>query len=178
MKKVLILFASPRKNGNTHFVTVSVIKGIEYEASIEWIFVSDLKISPCSACNGCEPSGICIIEDAMTEIYKKTNEADIVIVASPLYFNSVSAQLKILIDRYQAIYAGKQNSKILIDKPRKGYFICTAGSPKANFTGAKMVMELFFKTMNANYSGDLLIADTDKVVAQENKNIDYISFLK
>lgn len=111
-KKVLILLGSPRKTGNSSVLADSLAKGSEHTgARVETLFLQDLDISPCTGCNGCqeETAQGCVIDDAMQDVYRKIIEADAVVFASPIYWFSVTAQLKTVIDRIYAVGGGDKN---------------------------------------------------------------------
>ncbi|MGD8353638.1 MAG: flavodoxin family protein [Pseudomonadota bacterium] len=112
MKKVLILMGSPRKNGNTSVLAHSLAEGADRAgAQIDIVLLQGLEINPCTGCNLCqgpEAAG-CVVRDDMQEIYRKLREADSIIFASPVYWFSVTAQLKAAIDRIYAIGGGDKN---------------------------------------------------------------------
>ena len=100
-KRILILAGSPRKNGNSVALCRAFARGAEESGhQVETIFLRDKKIGFCLACYHCKKSGgICIIKDDMADILEKMNAADVFVMASPVYFYSVDAQMKALIDR-------------------------------------------------------------------------------
>jgi multimeric flavodoxin WrbA len=165
--KVLGLFGSPRRGGNTEILLEEALKGAEGEgAEIERLYVTDLKITPCKECHGCDSTGDCVILDEMQEIYPKLLEADIIILASPIFFYGVTAWAKALIDRSQALWA----KKYLVKDPsmgkkgkrRKGFFI-SVGATKGQkvFEGAILTVKYFFDALNAEYTGELLYRGVD-----------------
>ena len=101
MKKVLILSGSPRKGGNSDMLCDEFMRGAkEAGHDVEKIRVSEKKIGFCHACYYCQKSGgVCAIKDDMAEVLQKMIEADVIVLASPVYFYSIDAQLKALIDR-------------------------------------------------------------------------------
>jgi len=100
-KRILILAGSPRKNGNSAALCRAFAQGAEKSGhQVETIFLRDKKIGYCLACYHCKKSGgICIIKDDMADILDKMNAADVLVMASPVYFYSIDAQMKALIDR-------------------------------------------------------------------------------
>lgn len=100
-KKVLVLSGSPRKDGNSELLCDEFIKGaVESGNDVEKIRVSAKKVAPCSACYYCKDNGgKCVHNDDMAEILQKMIDADVLVLASPVYFYSVDAQLKAVIDR-------------------------------------------------------------------------------
>jgi multimeric flavodoxin WrbA len=99
---ILILSGSPRKGGNTDLLVEAFVKGALQKHHVEVMSVRDHKISPCMGCNACFVSkeNTCAQKDDMTIIYEKMAHADMLVIASPVYFYGLSAQLKAVIDRF------------------------------------------------------------------------------
>jgi len=105
---ILILSGSPRKGGNTELLAEAFAKGAAAHHHVEIVSVRDYKVNPCLGCNACfKTNGICAQKDDMALIYEKmmvsTNHlsrADMLVIASPVYFYGISAQLKAVIDRF------------------------------------------------------------------------------
>lgn len=179
MKKILAVMASPRKNKNTDKLLDKVLEGIldNYDTIIiKKVYLKDKVISSCIACDLCGKTGRCCMDDDMNYIYKDFNESDGIIIASPLYFNTVSSLAKIMIDRCQVFWSSKyvlKNPSIDVHKNRKGLFICVGGSPvrEKQFDGAITVMDLFFKAINTKYEKNILVANTDIVPVWDRENI-------
>ncbi len=159
---VLGIFGSPRRGGNTELLLEEALKGAEKEgAKVERLHLSDFTLTPCKECHGCDTTGNCVILDDMEKIYPKLLEADVVILASPIFFYGVTAWTKALIDRSQALWARKY---LLKDpswgkkgKKRKGFFISVGATkgPKV-FEGAILTVRYFFDVLNAEYMGELV----------------------
>lgn len=100
-KKVLILSGSPRKSGNSDVLCDEFMKGAQGAGNeVEKIFLRSKKIGYCNACYYCKKSGgQCAIKDDMAEILDKMQLADVIVMASPVYFYSIDAQMKAVIDR-------------------------------------------------------------------------------
>ena len=103
VKRVLGLLGSPRKKGNSAALAAAAARGAESAgAEVETIYLNGLKISPCQACGSCrkaERSG-CAQDDDMQVLYPKIMAADAFIIASPVYWFSMSAQTKLFMDRW------------------------------------------------------------------------------
>lgn len=101
VKKVLILSGSPRKGGNSDLLCDEFMRGaVEAGHEVEKIRVAEKKIGYCHACYYCKQSGgKCAFQDDMTEVLQKMIDADVIVFASPVYFYSIDAQLKAVIDR-------------------------------------------------------------------------------
>lgn len=119
-KKVLILSGSPRKGGNSDLLCDEFMKGaLESGNEVEKIRVGEKKIGYCRACYYCRDNGgKCVIKDDMAEIIEKMIAADVLVLASPVYFYSIDAQLKALIDRTVARWTEIKNKEF--------YYIATA----------------------------------------------------
>jgi len=97
---ILILSGSPRKGGNTELLVDAFAKGAAEHHHVEIVSVRDVKVNPCLGCNVCfKTNGICAQKDDMAAIYEKMSQADMLVIASPVYFYGISAQLKAVIDR-------------------------------------------------------------------------------
>lgn len=101
MSKIVVLIGSMRKSGNTELLAQSFIEGANKKNEVEIISVADYKVNPCIGCNSCftREGNLCFQNDDMIAIYDKLRTADIVVIASPVYFYGISAQLKAIIDR-------------------------------------------------------------------------------
>lgn len=175
MKKILGIYGSPRRDGNSDILLGKALQGAEANGSVvEKIVIRDLPIAPCNSCGGCYKNGVCVIGDEMQKMYTKLIDADGIIVASPIYFMGVSAQLKAFIDRCQAFWARKYIlHESIRDNGRyaKGFFIATAArNPVENlFTGAMQTIRAFFHVSDTQYTGNILCAGLEEKGAVNNK---------
>jgi multimeric flavodoxin WrbA len=111
-KQVLVILGSPRKKGNSSTLAARISRGAKSAgAEVETVFLQGLKISPCRGCDTCQKhdSKGCAIKDAMQEIYPKLIKADAWVIASPVYWFTMSAQTKIFMDRCYALTAYAHN---------------------------------------------------------------------
>ena len=100
-KKVLILSASPRRNGNSEILCRQFMNGAEESGnSVEIISLYEKNIGFCRACYACFRNGKCVILDDMAEILAKMQDSDVIVVASPTYFLTMNGMLKTTIDRF------------------------------------------------------------------------------
>ena len=99
---ILILSGSPRKGGNTDLLVEAFVKGASQKHHVEIVSVHDYKVNPCMGCNACvrNEQHTCVQKDDMSLIYEKMSQADMLVIASPVYFYGLSAQLKAVIDRF------------------------------------------------------------------------------
>lgn len=101
MKKVLILSASPRKNGNSDILCQQFKKGAEEAGhEVEQIYLYDKKIGFCHACYACFKTGKCVMQDDMADILEKIHTCDFIVIATPTYFMTMNGMLKNTIDRF------------------------------------------------------------------------------
>lgn len=118
-KKVLILSGSPRKGGNSDLLCDEFAKGAsEAGNEVEKIRVAEKNIGFCRACYACRNTGECVIKDDMAKVLQKIIDCDVLVLASPVYFYSVDAQLKAVIDRTVARWTEVKNKEL--------YYIVTA----------------------------------------------------
>ena len=165
--KVLGIVGSPRRGGNTGLLLAEVMKGAASKgAEVKTIILSDLNIDPCQHCDTCLLKGKCKIQDDMQMVYRELEQADRIVLASPLHFMSVTAQMKAMIDRCQALWARKYVLKIppLGNKrERKGLFISAGGRKVPNlFEPALVTIKSLFRTLDVAYAGDLLFPGIDE----------------
>ena len=113
MKNVLILSGSPRKGGNSDILCDEFARGAaECGNHVEKIRVADKKIGYCRACYYCRDNGgACVLKDDMAEVLQKMIDADVIVLASPVYFYSIDAQLKAVIDRTLARWTEVKNKE-------------------------------------------------------------------
>ncbi len=161
-KKLLAIAGSPRKGGNTDLLLEEVVKAAN-QADVDTLVlrVDELRFSPCTACGGCWKSGQCVQQDDMQEVYRHLLDSDYIVVASPLYFLGVSAQLKALIDRCQALWARRYilRKELRNDHVRpRGLFISTAALKSSDkiFAGSIQTVKALFHTLGVEYKGEVL----------------------
>lgn len=125
-KRVLILSSSPRANGNSNALCDEFARGAaEARHTVEKVALAEKNIHYCQACYGCRSAGECVQNDDMAPILDQMMAADVIVLATPVYFHTMCAQLKTAIDRTVARYTQIANKDF--------YFILTAadGSKKA-----------------------------------------------
>jgi multimeric flavodoxin WrbA len=165
--KVLGLNGSPRRGGNTDTLLGEVLRGAAgLGAETENLRLSELDISPCTHCDGCLTTGSCVIVDSMQAVYTALERADRIIIASPLHFMSLTAQIKLAIDRCQALWARKYKLKIppLGDsRPRYGLYVGVGGRKGEKlFEAAVTIVRSLFFVLNVPYLGSLTFAGVDE----------------
>ena len=118
-KNVLILSGSPRKGGNSDILCDEFMRGAQEAGhTAEKIFIREKKIGYYNACYACRESGVCVLKDGMQDVLEKMAWADVIVMASPVYFYSIDAQMKAVIDRTLAQWTKLPNKEF--------YYIMTA----------------------------------------------------
>ncbi|MFH1625354.1 MAG: NAD(P)H-dependent oxidoreductase [Pseudomonadota bacterium] len=156
---VLGLQGSPRKNGNTSILLASFLTGAErFGVRTYNLDVADRKITPCQECLTCEKEGFCPINDDMQEIYPLFWRADIIVLATPVFFYGVPAQMKAVIDRSQALWSRRYVHKLADPgrKWRRGFLLSVGATKGKNlFEGVSLTTKYFFDAVGANFDGSL-----------------------
>ncbi|MCX5776249.1 MAG: flavodoxin family protein [Candidatus Firestonebacteria bacterium] len=161
---ILGINGSPRKGGNTDILLERALTGAKAAgAETQRINLGELRFSPCLSCENARKDGVCKINDDMQKVSIAIAKADGIIIASPVYFGSVSAQIKMMIDRFQCYWAAIFMHKTLKNPPaRPGAFICVAANSKKEFfENSKEVVKNLFFTLNVKYSKELLCAGVE-----------------
>ncbi len=157
---VLGLMGSPRKKSNTAMLLNAFMEEVKTQGvTALTVNVDSMDIKPCKEYKVCESKGYCPIDDDMEkEIYSLLWKADIVVMATPIFFYSVPAQLKALIDRSQTQWARKYMLK-LEDPGRKwrtGYVLALGATKGENlFEGTNLTAKYFFDAVGAKFAGSL-----------------------
>lgn len=176
--KILAIASSPRRNGNSETLLDVVVSSVNAKA--KKIVLTNLNIAPCNGCQACLKTGECVIKDDMQALYRDLLSADVLLIASPIYFKGLPCQLKCVIDRCQALWARKYVLKKLLAKGkskrtatailvsassgvkdirlRQGY---GGLSPEAlakgdMFLGAIITLKAWFKTLDFGYKKEFL----------------------
>ena len=167
MKKILAIYGSPRRKGNTALLLDQAVQGAEEAgAAVEKIVLRDLKISPCLEIYGCKKTGRCVIQDDFQKVYDLLQQCQGLMLASPIFFYTVSAQAKILMDRCQSFWVKKYWIEQVPfgrkNYPRKGLFISVgATSGKKLFDGALQTVKYFFDVLDMELWQALLYRGLD-----------------
>lgn len=164
---VLGLQGSPRTKGNTaRLLSAFMDETRRLGAEAATLNVAEMDIHPCRACNACREDGRCIIDDDMQAVYPLIRRADLVAAASPIFFYGVTASLKALIDRTQAMW----NSRYVrgLSDPgrgtRRGVFL-SVGATKGDrlFEGAGLSVKYFFDALGARDFGSLTFRKIENI---------------
>jgi len=157
---VLGLLGSPRRGGNSESLLDAALDGARHsDARTEKVVLNQIEISACQGCNRCLDTGECVVLDGMTQVYRLLDEADAVIIASPIYFSGLTAQTKLMIDRCQCLWARGERlgRKVGGGRRRKGLFLSVGGDAQAVFRNAVSEVKAFYSSIEVDYCGELLL---------------------
>ena len=132
---ILAIHGSPRKNGNSIYLAHQALEAAEKRrAHVQQVYLDDLNIKPCKGCDACRKGikGHCIIKDDMQKLYEKVIKSDILLLSSPVYWFTYSAQLKLFFDRLYAV----QTETLSALKDKKVGIILTFGDVDPFVSGA------------------------------------------
>lgn len=164
--KVLSILGSPRRGGNTEIVLDEALRGArDSGAECEKVVLRDLNIKPCMEIYKCTEAGVCAIKDDMQALFPKIVQSERLIIASPIFFYSVSALAKAMIDRCQSLWVKKYILELPVSPiaDRRGAFISVAATQgKKLFDGVRLTMKYFFDAIDVSYSDELLIRGADE----------------
>lgn len=173
--KVLGIYGSPRKGGNTDQLLDKALEGAQSAgAEISKVYTRDLKMSGCIECGGCDKTGKCVVDDDMQSVYPLWEEADVLFLASPIFFYGVTAQVKALIDRSQASWSKRVLEKTPEQRKThdsgKGYLIAVGATRGENlFEGAVLTARYFLDALDMDYEGGIFFRSLERRSAvQEN----------
>lgn len=106
MKKVIVVYSSYRKGGNSELLAEEFAKGAtDAGNTVERIFLRDLNINFCRGCLACQKIGKCVINDDLAKLIDVVRNADVLCFATPIYYYAISGQLKTFLDRMNPIFA-------------------------------------------------------------------------
>lgn len=169
-KTVIALLGSPILDGNTASLLDEAIRGVEEEGvRVEKIEVAHMDVLPCMEFFQCKESDTCLIQDEMTEVFRKFRKMDGLIVATPVMTMGVPGRLKSFIDRFQVFYMAKYhrgNSFVSPErrKERRMLLISIAGMNIPNvFDGVRMTMQAFGEIIDCPLWAEVLQNDMDTV---------------
>lgn len=148
------IIGSPKKNGNVDLLVSQVLRGASSQgAETHKIYLNDMHIKPCQSC-GVDPyPKYCLFDDGMKEVYALLESCDAVVLGSPVYFDTVSAQTKLMIDRCNCLmpYVKRPNGTFGFEKRmkkrKKGVFIAVA-DPDQEFNTIQATVKGFFNWTN------------------------------
>jgi multimeric flavodoxin WrbA len=166
--KVCGIVGSPNKNGNVDLLVSQVLEGARSQgAEIQKLYLNDMAIQPCQDC-GIDPfPDYCLFEDDMALVYAALESWDVIVLGSPVYFDTVSAQTKLAIDRCNCLTPfikqpdGKWVIKRRIKKRKKGVLIAVAGDTDQEFDTMLVTVRAFFNWANIELVETILYTNPD-----------------
>jgi multimeric flavodoxin WrbA len=164
---ILAIYGSPRRKGNTSTLLNRAVEGAEQEgAQVEKIVLRDCKMSPCLEIYGCKQGGRCVIKDDFQSIVDKLVSCDGIMLASPIFFYSVSAHTKILMDRCQSLWVNKywvEKEPYRKANPKRLGLFVSAGATKGPklFEGTLLTVKYFFDVLDMGLWKSLLYRQLD-----------------
>ncbi len=162
---VLGINGSPRIGGNTDILLDTALEAARGKrAQTEKVILNSLVFSPCQECEKVRDDGVCIINDDMQSLYLKIKNSDVIILASPIFFGSLSAQMKMMVDRFQCVWRARYIlGKKIFSKRRRGAFISVEASHNKDFfNNARSIVKNLFAVINADYQEELLCPGVDE----------------
>lgn len=166
--KVLGIYGSPRKGGNSDQLLDKALEGARsVGAETKAIYARDLNISGCRECGGCDNTGKCVVEDDMQAVYPLLEEADLIFLASPIFFYGLTSQVKALIDRAQAMWSKRMLDKSPEERKNysggRGYLIAVGATRGKNlFEGVQLTAQYFFDALDMSYDGGIFFRSLEK----------------
>lgn len=163
--RVLGINGSPRAGGNTDIIIDKILEAArDNGASVDKIVINGLDLKYCQECDEPDENGSCNFKDDMSMVYKKFKEADAVILASPIFFGSISGQAKVMIDRFQCAWRAKYIlKKDAFPEKKIGAFIAVGASDRKDFfKSAGSIVKNLFATLNIEYKEELFISGIDE----------------
>ena len=167
--KVLIFNGAIRKNGDTAQLLQILTEQLQGH-EVHTVYCDDKNISACVDCRFCWKKPECAIKDGMQEIYRKIDEADWIIMASPVHFDEISGSLMQVMSRLQMYCMARMMRKeeVMQDRKRKGAAILAAGGP-GKAEPAHRMMKVLLHTMHASDEVIIHCKGTDRKAVQENE---------
>ena len=165
------MYGSPRKGGNTDQLLDKALEGARSAgAEILRVHARDLKMCGCIECGGCDKTGKCVVEDDMQSVYPFFEEANVIFLASPIFFYGVTAQVKALIDRSQANWSKRMLEKSTMERKSydsgRGYLIAVGATRGENlFEGAILTARYFYDALDMTYEGGIFFRRLEKKTA-------------
>ena len=166
--RVLGISTSPRIRGNSDLLLREALAGAESAgAQVEYVNLRSYNIAPCIECNACLTTGQCRVQDDYQAMLEKILDADRLVFATPVFFMSVCAQAKNLIDRGQCLWAHKyvlKKESLTAGRDRRAMVIAVGGSKsKKQFESVRLTMMTYFDAIDINYAINLFVGRVDDV---------------
>lgn len=165
--RILAIYGSPREGGNSDTLLDEFVRGAEEAgASVTKRYLRDMPVVPCTECDGCNDTGICIFDDDYQRTYEMLDDINAMIIASPIFFYGMTAITKAFIDRSQQFWIAKYRigigNRAKEEKKRAGYFLSVGGTegPKI-FDGSVLTMKYFYDALDFEFKDSFLFRGID-----------------
>lgn len=169
--RVVVVLGSHRNGGDSTKVVEGIVQGLDLKATDEQIIVAlnRCRILPCLACNQCQDED-CVIQDDFEAVMAEIERADLVIFATPVYFNGVSSMMKTFIDRAQQYYS---KSEAFSNKTRDVILVATGGANEYDeqFEGVRLNFKFFLQYLNGKLWNFIQVPGTDHMPIQDRKEL-------
>lgn len=178
MKKVLIVSSSPRKNGNSDILANKFLEGAKVAGNnVKIIDVRSMNLKFCTGCLYCQSHDKCVLNDGMNELYSDFETADVLVFVTPIYYYSVSGQLKTFLDRLNPLYPRK-------NKFKEVYLLATAADDNESAMNGSIsdiqgwiacfegvTLKSVLKGVGVSEKGDILKTDFPSQAFEMGKNV-------
>ena len=158
MTDILALYLSPRQNGNSDLLLDEFIRGAE-DAGVEVrrVYARELNIRGCIECGSCDKTGVCVLDDDMTDLYPLLIETERIVIASSIFFYSFPAQGKALIDRTQALWNRVRLNPDLKRPDGKAFFLGVGATKGKNlYEGPLLTVKYFLDALGLPFKTESL----------------------
>lgn len=170
--KITAVMGSHRRNKSTEFLLKYVLENYYKGAEIDYFPLWEMDFETCIACGACKKTGVCILQDDFTEIYESIEKADEIVLATPIYFNTVTTIFKAFVDRFQSYFERKYTLNKEPFKKKNAVILVPGGSRpySKQFEGVVDVLYYVFEGLNVDKSKLICIPETDDYpINKENK---------
>ena len=164
----IAISSSPRRGGNTETMLDAAVEGARSAgAAVEKVVLRDLGFKPCLNCGGCSKTGRCVLKDEYSALNERIRAADRLILAAPIYFGSLAAQMKCLVDRGQPFWAEKfllRKEPPARELERRALFLSCGGFKKGDkfLANAEQIIKVYLLCQDIAYAGCVFEAGVDE----------------
>lgn len=168
--KVTAVMGSHRRNHSTEFFLKYVLENYYKDAEIDYYPLWDMDYRTCIVCGACKKTGVCILQDEFTPLYDSIENADEIVLATPVYFNTVTTVFKSFCDRFQSHFERKYNLRMEPFKEKDAVILVPGGSRpyEKQFGGVVDTLYYVHEGLNVNKRKYICITNTDQDPINEN----------
>ncbi|HBQ64376.1 MAG TPA: flavodoxin family protein [Clostridiales bacterium] len=160
---MIAIYGSPRKGGNSEILLDAFLGPVEPKMKVVKFRLGEMELQPCISCGHCSQYGKCIFNDDIEELFQAIESSDKLVIASPIFFTTVPAQVKSFVDRAQSYWERKRLADKDTRLPAKKGFFLAVGAMKTEryFQNARMVIKSLMNTLDISYTGELFYPGVD-----------------